>query len=255
MCGSSVKINIFFDYYETTLQADILSRQGEDVYYNEEELREILAGAVKALQYLNNNDITHGDISPETIYLDLEGKSRILDNQFLTHGLTGYSRFYFKQSPSCYLSPKQLTALKTNSESTSGDQEKSDVFSLGMTIIYAANLKDIQNLYDLENFKLNKKNIDSSLKEIKRRYSKKFVKVLKKMIAKNESKRLSLKDLAKQLRKLARRQLSSSENEVVAPVMEDGSGAKGQGGEDHLQVEPQEGEKQVEVNTAFVPKK
>jgi len=74
-----------------------------------------------------------------------------------------------------------------------------------MTIIYAANLKDIQNLYDLENFKLNKKNIDSSLKEIKRRYSKKFVKVLKKMIAKNESKRLSLKDLAKQLKKLARR--------------------------------------------------
>jgi len=94
-----------------------------------------------------------------------------------------------------------------------------------MSIIYASNLKDVQNLYDLENYKVNKKSIETSLQEIKRRYSKKFAKLLKKMIAKTEAKRISLKGikkrLKKRLKKLSMQNVSGSDEEGLIQIVDD----------------------------------
>jgi len=61
----------------------------------------MLRGSVNALIFLKDNDIFHGDLNPETIYLDLENHPMLMDNSFLTAGqyqLNGYSRYFFKQT-------------------------------------------------------------------------------------------------------------------------------------------------------------
>lgn len=72
------------------------------------------------------------------------------------------------------------------------DKIKSDVWSLGATILYAGNLKSIKSIYDTQTFEVDKEALDRLLDEFSGRYNEKnpeLVSCVKKMLAMKEADR------------------------------------------------------------------
>ena len=82
----------------------------------------------------------------------------------------------------------------------SHDKIKSDVWSLGATILYAGNLKTIQSIYDKNEYEINMEALNKQLAEFEGRYKEKspeLVECVKKMLTVPESGRPTFDELKK----------------------------------------------------------
>ena len=148
----SHKITILFEYYANTLAENLASRVATNNYFSEKELWQLAESLLTALDYMQNNEISHEDICPKNILISNTGEYKIGDYGLLINGLSGYFRLVSDKTNDCYLSPKLVAALDNKVLDPNHNKYKSDVFSLGMTLIYASTLKSVENCYDLTLF-------------------------------------------------------------------------------------------------------
>ncbi len=69
--------------------------------------------------------------------------------------------FLGNEEDPCYLSPELLEYLKRRDHHPLYDIEKSEVFSLGVTIFKAITFIDTTIIYDLDNFNINSNEISN----------------------------------------------------------------------------------------------
>lgn len=94
-----------------------------------------------------------------------------------------------------YLSPLLLAGLKKKDINPIHSVEKSDVFTLGLSIIEAGLLQNItENLYT-SNFEINSDFLEECLEKMSKRYSEKFIQQLKSMLILEENERPDADDL------------------------------------------------------------
>ena len=161
---------------ERDWEQEIIIRRRNLKYYSEHELINIMWQLVKTLSLLQKNHITHRDIKLQNILL-LSNKYKICD--------FGESRKLIQKGvivqpvrgSELYMSPIQFFGLEKSLDCVQHNTYKSDVFSLGMCILFAANLSDeclydIREITDMEIIK----NIVMSY--LNRRYSIKFIHLL-----------------------------------------------------------------------------
>ena len=201
------KGNQYF-YYEVLELADrdweqeILIRQNNLKYYSENELIYIMSQLVKSLSLLQKNHITHRDIKLQNILL-LNNQYKICDfgeaRKLSQRGVI----IQPVRGSELFMSPIQFFGLEKKMDYIQHNTYKSDVFSLGMCILFAANLNHecLYDIRELTNMKEIKRIVTSYLR---RRYSIKFINLLLILLEYEENNRpdfISLEEIITQILK------------------------------------------------------
>ena len=166
-------------YYEVLELADkdweqeIISRGKQHKFYSEYDLINIMCGLIETLSLLQKNHITHRDIKLQNILL-LNNSYKICDfgeaRKLCQKGVIVQP----VRGSELYMSPIQFFGLDKKLDYVQHNTYKSDVFSLGMCILFAATLSD-DCLYEIREL-TNMIEIERILmKYLRRRYSIKFI--------------------------------------------------------------------------------
>ena len=138
-----VKTVIVEEMMSMDVTAEIERRAGYGEYWSEKELLEILEQLVSALAYAQSMGISHRDIKPQNILISPQNVFKLGD--FGSSKMNVASTTQTIQGTPLYLSPElrqSLTAvLKGSQHVQSYDPFKSDVYSLGMTVLQMAMLQ------------------------------------------------------------------------------------------------------------------
>eukprot|EP00825_Cyclidium_porcatum_P052181 TRINITY_DN9804_c0_g1_i1.p1 TRINITY_DN9804_c0_g1~~TRINITY_DN9804_c0_g1_i1.p1 ORF type:complete len:233 (+),score=29.11 TRINITY_DN9804_c0_g1_i1:203-901(+) len=183
------------DSSKEDLEHDIALRAKESHYYSETEILTMVYSVLNGLQFLRQHEIYHGAIQPKNIFKTIDATFKIQNYRLLTSGQSSYQQLILGIDSEIYLSPelfanyhfRRVVPLDFN-------REKSDVFSVGMTALKMATLKDIQNCYDLEQGIVLPNKIQEYLKMISRYYCSNFINCIAKLLELNEKIRWNLQE-------------------------------------------------------------
>ena len=171
-------------------------------FYSEKQLILILKQLTSALTFLERDKkIAHRDIKPENVLVfrsnsnDKEDIYKIADFGEAKEAKVS-KQLNTLRGTELYMSPLLYSGLQQKLDDVKHDPYKSDVFSLGYCLIYAAAM-NFNVIYDIRNLE-NKYIIKKVLKKyFNRRYSDKFIELILKMISFNEAERVDFIQLEK----------------------------------------------------------
>ena len=89
------------------------------------------------------------------------------DNLCVLGNMSGYMKMLSGKTDCAFLSPKELDDLKGQKKTVTHNAYKSDTFSVGMVLLQASTLKSSSDLYDFDNFKVSREEIESRLGELR----------------------------------------------------------------------------------------
>ena len=192
-----------FIYYQLMEKAEldwnkeINFRTEYKLYYTEKEIINIMTQLIKTLSSLQKNHITHRDIKPQNILIfngkyklgDL-GEIRVLKRDGLIVQRVRGSELY--------MSPILFNGLHSNLYQVRHNTYKSDVFSLGMCLFYAASLtySGVDSIRELTDMKKIKNILFHYLSQ---NYSEKLIMFIFSMLEIDENKRMDFIQLEEKL--------------------------------------------------------
>ncbi|CAG9323268.1 unnamed protein product [Blepharisma stoltei] len=200
--GPGFKFLIVMEFSEKgDLEQDIEYRKIRNDYWPENQLLTHWTEIIDAFAYLQEMNMTHGDVKPRNLFLANNGKLKLGDFGESRQGMQALvTKTYQVTGTVMYFSPKlfkeYLEIIKGNN--VRGDVRhnpiKSDVFSLGLTFLHMASLAKPTDLNNLE------VGIDNLQKQVERAiaklsYSDKVKILLAHMLAVQENKRWDFKQL------------------------------------------------------------
>ena len=171
-------------------KSEIKKRMKENRFYSEKELMEIITQIIQALAIMQKNNGIHGDIKPENI-LFLNNEVKVSDFGCRTYDETND----FFVSPTLYDALNNSISLNE----VNHDYIKSDVYSLGLCILYAATLST-KSIYELREL-VDQSSCYNFLRKCLSNYSKLFVNLLYRLLEPNEELRFDFLDLNSSLTK------------------------------------------------------
>ena len=182
---------------------EINSLKNKNSRYSESKLFSILKQVVSACSFLQKNNISHRDIKPQNILvfknkkyklIDFGEARRIGDKEKNNKELIQYSL----KGTELYMSPLLFNGLRSGQIDVKHNVYKSDVYSLGLCMLYAAMccdkaLFEIRRIVDMEKIK---SYINSALKE---NYNQKLINIIISMLEIHEQNRPDFIELEKKL--------------------------------------------------------
>jgi serine/threonine protein kinase len=169
-------------------------------YYTEKELLSITKQLIKTLSLLQKNHITHRDIKHQNILI-VNGNYKLCDFGEI-RAMKGSGVVVQRiRGSELFMSPILFYGLRANLIQVKHNTYKSDVFSLGMCLLYAATMHfdgtdEIRELIDMKKIR---RTLEKYLKE---RYSDRLVNLLVKMLETNEDLRPDFEQLEKDFDKI-----------------------------------------------------
>ena len=182
------KCFVLMELAQTDWEVEIKYRSKNQLFYSENELINIIKQLVQCYALLQKCNITHRDVKPQNILI-INNLYKICDfgEAMITHGKNGFIHQPIRGSE-LYMSPILFDALNSHKRDIIHNTYKSDVFSLGMCIFFAATLT-FQSLYDIREIK-NMEVIGNVLGNyLYPHYSEDIVDILYKMLQVEEKKR------------------------------------------------------------------
>jgi len=161
-CSNFNRLTMLYEYFPKSLASEFLTRRLQSELFQEVELLHMLIALLSALSALKLQSFNYSDLAPENILLSRTGLVKLTPIDDLT-GLSRYKKMFFGSKDMLYVSPEQLTALSEKLESREFDDEKENVFSLGMILLEGVTLNDIRGLYDFEEFRVKYEIIENIL--------------------------------------------------------------------------------------------
>ena len=193
-------------YYELMEKAErdwdkeINIRAQNKFYYTENELLNIINQLITTLSLLEKNHITHRDIKPQNILI-FNGKYKLGDFGEIRVLKRDGLIVQRVRGSELYMSPILFHGLHMNSFQVRHNTYKSDVFSLGMCLFYAASLtySGVDSIRELTDM-IQIKNIIFQC--LSKRYSEKLINFIYSMLEINEKKRNNFIELEEKLKSL-----------------------------------------------------
>jgi 5-methylthioribose kinase len=130
---------VVMDYCKDTLATEISERLNQSYFYDESEIWYALERIMMVENDLTKNyGRVHGDMQPGNIIVPDDESIKFIDPTLIHFKMNGFmrTRLGMETAP---LSPEQMSALRSNRDPT-GDQQASEVWSIGMLIGKAKNL-------------------------------------------------------------------------------------------------------------------
>jgi len=184
---TTYSIYVLMELAQYDWNTEIKIRNKKMLYYTENEIVCILKQLIKALFYLNKNNIAHRDIKPQNILkfknnvykLADFGEAKKLNDSIQEATLRGSQLF---------MAPILYNGLKFNKKEVIHNAYKSDIFSLGYCCLYAMCLS-VNILNDIREI-VNQKVLNLIIeKELNKRYSYKIITLLENMLKIKEDER------------------------------------------------------------------
>jgi hypothetical protein len=175
------------DLCETDFEKEIKIRSSYGSYFTEGELDNIIKQLISTLSFLQKQHITHRDIKPQNILI-ANGRYKLCDFGDIRVMKRGGLVVQRIRGSELYMSPILFYGLRKGFQAIEHNTYKSDVFSLGMCLFYAACLSfdgpvEIREVNDM-NMKL-----QILKKYMGARYSPKLIKIFHLMLQNEESAR------------------------------------------------------------------
>ncbi|CAD8135353.1 unnamed protein product [Paramecium pentaurelia] len=182
LCTQLTQAHSVYEYFDEYLERVINELSETKQYFDEIEIIAMLHCTLMALQRLNDQQKQHGDIRPLTISVTSYAQRsqfrqnhpfsvfKLTDIQEMTD-MNAYRRCIAKQQGQYNLSPEQLSSLKQKVLRPNIDQNKSDVFCIGLTALQMATLSFVQDIYDIQSYTFNMEKLDDYLFFLKSQYS------------------------------------------------------------------------------------
>ena len=197
---TTYSLQVLMEKAERDWDKDIKRRLQERRYYTEEELISIMRQLTSALLFMKEKlNITHRDIKPQNVLI-FEGGIYKLADFGEAKEIKLKKNLNTLRGTELYMSPALYNGLKINKDDVDHDPFKSDLFSLGFCLVYAATM-NFNLLYELRNIN-NDEMIKRKIKEyLKDNYSEKFIQIIYKMVELDEKKRFDFKELSIEIEK------------------------------------------------------
>ena len=177
-------VMLFMEYFrEGDLESLISSRAIASNYFTEEELLSYLTQLISAYSYMQERKSSHRDIKPGNIFVADQGKTLKVADFGNTVKKDSNCAMTLSGTP-LYLSPILRNVMDTRSDpfAIKHNVYKSDVYSLGITFLYMASLKTVDDLSNLDNLE---EKIQERINELPNNYPQ-IKEILRKMLMVDE---------------------------------------------------------------------
>ena len=168
--------------------------------YTEEELINIIKQLVSALSFLQKKNVSHRDVKPHNVLVFKDKIYKIADfgeAKQITK-VTQNLQINTLRGTEMYMSPLLFNGLRTNQIDIKHNLFKSDVYSLGLCILYASTLNN-EYIYDIRKY-VDMNDVRKFINQcIGRKYSKNFVELVENMLEINERNRPDFIELEKKM--------------------------------------------------------
>ena len=196
LCASFYRIMLVLDYVEQDFEQDICVRQVTSEFYTEEQLWYLIESVTNALVALHKKGTAHGDLKPSNIFVTKIGSYKIAEQSLLGIIMPSYSlRLAGFDDVRSYLSPALVQNLAQQELYPKHDSFRSDIFTLGLSILHAATLMNCDQFYNWDEFVLDFETLQRRIASLSRRYSKQLQHFIASMLTLDETKRPSANDL------------------------------------------------------------
>lgn len=154
-CSDQNRIEMYFEWYPNDLEKEIAKRAQDQDHFSEEWIGQMLYGLTDCLRYLEEKRCYQGDIKPSNVLLDENMTPKLIDSYFTHFGRSNFELVLSNPTTMAYLSPEQLTSLRKGHYSQQAENKgKSQIFSLGMTVMEAMLICSSIDLYEMNLLRL-----------------------------------------------------------------------------------------------------
>ena len=182
----------------TDWEKEIKTHIEKKLYYTEDELIQITKQIINVLSFLQKQNVSHRDIKPQNILVFKNniykvadfGEAKQIENMTINLACNSL------RGTELYMSPLLFNGLRTGQVDIRHNVFKSDVYSLGLCILFAGSL-EMMSLYDIRKYvdmADARKYLDKMFKD---RYSSKLIDLLSLLLEIHENKRPDFIDLEK----------------------------------------------------------
>ena len=181
-----VKVSIFFEPAASDAAEEFSKRAKEQNFFEEEELTSTLVNCIEALQHLQSHSIHHGCICPSSILMSLEREIKLLDHSLVKEEHSAYFGC-FDGLHNSYSAPEILELVRKGKPDAidSINSYKADVFSLGMTFLYAALLEEPTDCYNWKDKTINYSKVLDRYDRVRDKYQGPFANLLQYLLKVN----------------------------------------------------------------------
>ena len=194
-------IYILMEIGLTDWEKEIKNRCQKNKMYSQKELINILTQLTNALSFLQEKNVSHRDIKPQNVLIfknnvyklaDFGEAKKISDNRLI-------SQLNTIRGTELYMSPLLFNGMKTRQLDIKHNLFKSDVYSLGLCILYACTLSN-ESVYDIRKF-VDMNDVKQFIKKsLEKKYNKRFIELIENMLEINERNRPDFIQLEKKLK-------------------------------------------------------
>ena len=182
-CTNQLSIYSKYEYFDKSLRTYLENYQKNGILkrIDKAELFYIISTVIEALQKLENSNIFHGNIRPDTILIDKLGTIKLTDSAFMLKE-NSYQSYLFGKYDKFYVCPAILKNLRAMDINPKINYEKSNIFSLGLTILETMTLCDVNLIYNLSKNEIKTKKLEEFIIKAGKLYDEDICHLLKKML-------------------------------------------------------------------------
>lgn len=200
LCSTTYKAMIGFEFHDRTLEKLLRQRKTyeteEAQTMTEVDAWGVLTDLIHGLKAYRDKGVLHGDIQPANIFVLNDKTLKLIDTCYMCDQRSAFERRYQDCNYKSPMSPQALRALALGPNYATFDREKNDIWSIGVTLLVSLTNEDYNIFYDWHNQELQYDFILSRLRRIQQMgYSSDFMRALKFMLEKDESRRISLNSM------------------------------------------------------------
>ena len=166
LCGESQKMTVFSEYFNYTLASELDRRSRAQEFFPENEIWYLLNSLIISGEQLQRNHAYHGSLMPETVFLTPEGHIKLINPIFMYNELDSYHNLLGDPTEKGFLSPTLLEEFRKRMLNPKHNRVKSDVWSVGMIVLYVGSLYNVRKLYNYETKTLDLEKIGDLIQEL-----------------------------------------------------------------------------------------
>ena len=202
LCSSFYIIKYFYQYPKSDLNREMKLRGRNQEGFSDVELTHLLYQQMHANEYLETQNMHHGDIRPLNIAYDQKKvHSQLIDQsetQPTARRTKDLQRNRLQNGHNLYQSPKMFSNLMKKNLNFQVDPSKEDVFANGLSLLEAGNGRSIQDIYDRKKGEVDQEALNRHLNDFRNKHGNDNTLLsssLESMLATDEAERPNFKDL------------------------------------------------------------